>query len=89
MTEIRISRNRLEGFKNVKRKQDKLFREKLSFNSWFNNGIERCRYQGANVFVDLEYRQVIIRWSEENVVLRTIDDMYIEYRDEYCTQWRS
>jgi len=88
MTGNRLSRNRLEGFKNVKGQPVRHYREKLGFTEWVNNGLERCRYQGASTFVDLEHKQVFIRWSAEEEVIRTIDDMYIEYRDEYCTQWK-
>lgn len=89
MNRRRISRNRLEGAKNVKRQPVKVFREKMTFKEWFNNGINRCKFLGASVFVDREYRQVFIRWSAEEEVVRTIDDFYIEYCNEYCSQWRN
>ena len=88
MQRRRISKNRLEGFKNVKRQPERHCKEKLTFDNWFWNGLERCEFQGAKTYVDKEHKQVFIKWSEEETVIRTIDDMYLEWRDEYCEQWK-
>jgi len=84
----RISKNRSEGFKNPNGRPNKHYRKKMTFEEWVENGLERCRFNGGSTYVDLEYRQVFIRWSKKETVIRTIDDMYQEYRDEYCNQWK-
>lgn len=87
MARRRISRNRLEGSKNVKTRPGKMYREKMTFNEWMYNLIDRCEFEGADTYVDRENGVLMIRWAPGDVKVRSMEVMYKHYTNDYCSQW--
>ncbi len=86
MNRRRISRNRLEGFKNVPRQPEKHYRVKLTFAEWVKGGQKYCESSGAATCILGD--ELFIEWPGKGITIRSVDDLKQEYNDEYCSQWR-
>lgn len=88
MNRRRISRNRLEGFKNVKKQPIRHYKRKMKFREWLEGGLRYCESKGAYTYVYDEISRVFIEWPGHGITVRSFDDLEQEYFDEYCSQWK-